>query len=127
MAGEWYAGVRALHILFAAFWVGSAVFLTLYVTPAIRTTGTHGAPVMAELTRRRMGGFIAAAAMLTLLSGLWMYWVFTRGFDSAILAHGAGLALGLGGLCGIVAAVAVVRPVVQAATARPVPASCCAR
>jgi hypothetical protein len=60
---------------------------------------------MAELMRRRMGGFIAAAAMLTVLSGLWMYWIFTRGFDGAIVAHGAGLALGIGALCGIVAAV----------------------
>lgn len=105
MIGEWYAGVRVLHILFAAFWVGSAVFLTLYVTPAIRATGPQGASVMAELMRRRMGGFIAAAAMLTVLSGLWMYWIFTNGFDGAIVAHGAGLALGIGGLCGIAAAV----------------------
>jgi len=51
------------------------------------------------------GRFIAAAAMLTVLSGLWMYWVFTHGFDSTIVAHGAGLALGIGGLCGIAAAV----------------------
>jgi len=56
MIGEWYAGVRVLHILFAALWVGSAMFLTLYVTPAIRATGPRGAPVMAELRRRRTGG-----------------------------------------------------------------------
>jgi hypothetical protein len=105
MIGEWYAGVRVLHILFAALWVGSAVFFTLYVSPALRTTGPDGAPVMAELMRRRMGGFIAGAAMLTVLSGLWMYWVFTNGFDGAIVGHGAGLALGIGGLCGIIAAV----------------------
>ena len=105
MTGEWYAGVRVLHILFATLWLGTAVFLTLYVTPAIRATGPQGAPVMAELMRRRMGGFIAAAAMLTVLSGLWMYWIFTNGFDGALVAHGAGLALGIGGLCGIVAAV----------------------
>lgn len=105
MIGEWYAGVRVLHILFAAFWIGSAAFLTLYVTPAIRATGLQGASVMAELMRRRMGAFIAAAAMLTVLSGLWMYWIFTNGFDGSIVTHGAGLALGIGGLCGIVAAV----------------------
>ena len=90
MIGEWYAGVHVLHILFAALWVGSAVFLTLYVTSAIRATGPHGAPVMAELMRRRMGGSIAAAPMLT----------FTNGFDGTIVGHGAGLALGIGGLCG---------------------------
>lgn len=105
MIGEWYAGVRVLHILFAALWVGSAVFLTLYVTPAIRASGPRGAAVMAELMRRRMRGFIAAVAMLTVLSGLWMYWIFTHGFNLDVAGHGAGLALGLGGLCGILAAV----------------------
>lgn len=105
MIGEWYAGIRVVHILFAALWVGTAVFLTLYVSPAIRALGPRGAPVMAELMRRRMGGFIAAAGGLTVLSGLWMYWVFSDGLDSRILSHGPGLALGLGGLCGIVAAV----------------------
>ncbi len=105
MTGDWYAGVRVLHVLFAAFWVGSAAFLTLYVTPAIRATGPQGAPVMAELMRRRMGAFIGAAAMLTVLSGLWMYWIFTHGFDSAIVGRGAGLVIGIGGLCGIAAAV----------------------
>ncbi|MGH8216088.1 MAG: hypothetical protein ACREPZ_10400 [Rhodanobacteraceae bacterium] len=105
MIGEWYAGVRVLHILFAALWFGTAVFLTLYVSPAIRVLGPRGAPVMAELMRRRMGAFIAAAGGLTVLSGLWMYWIFSNGLDAKIVSHGPGLALGIGGLCGIAAAV----------------------
>lgn len=105
MMGDWYSGIRVLHILFAALWIGTAAFLTLYVSPAIRALGPRGAPMMAELMRRRMGAFIAAASILTILSGLWMYWVFTNGLDSTIVVHGAGLALGIGGLCGIAAAV----------------------
>ncbi|MGH8125079.1 MAG: hypothetical protein ACREPK_04450 [Rhodanobacteraceae bacterium] len=105
MLGDWYAGIRVLHILFAALWVGTTVFLTLYVSPAIRSLGPRGAPVMAELMRRRMGAFIASASLLTVLSGLWMYWVFTNGFSAQAMGHGAGLALGIGGLCGIVAAI----------------------
>ncbi|HSN01319.1 MAG TPA: hypothetical protein VLS52_09965 [Rudaea sp.] len=102
---DWYMHVRVLHILFAALWVGAAVFLTLYVSPAIRTLGPAGAPLMAELMRRRMSGFFAAAAMLTVLSGVWMYWEFTHGLDATIVRQGVGLALGFGGLCGIAAAV----------------------
>lgn len=104
MAGDWYAGIRVLHVLFAALWVGAAVLLTFYVSPAVRALGPRGVPLMAELTRRRMGAFIAAASGITIVSGLWMYWVFSRGFEAAIMTRGAGLVLGIGGLCGIVAA-----------------------
>lgn len=100
-----YASVRVLHILFAALWLGTAVFLTLYLSPALRSTGSQGMPVTAELLRRGMGTFIAVAAGLTVLSGLWMYWNFTNGLDMAIASHGAGLVLGIGGLCGLVAVV----------------------
>lgn len=102
---NWYMHVRVLHILFAALWVGAAVFLSVYVSPAIRALGPAGAPVMAELMRRRMSAFLGAAAMLTVLSGVWMYWEFTHGLDAAIMRQGIGLALGFGGLCGIAAAV----------------------
>jgi uncharacterized membrane protein len=102
---DWYMHVRVLHIVFAALWVGAAVFLTLYVSPAIRALGPAGAPLMAELMRRRMSGFFAATAMLTVLSGVWMYWEFTHGLDAAIVRQRIGLALGFGGLCGIAAAV----------------------
>lgn len=105
MIEPWYAAIRVLHIVFAALWVGAAVLLTLFLSPAIRTLGLQGAPVMAELMRRRMGAFLAAAGGLTVLSGLWMYWIFTNGLDADIMRHGAGLALGIGGLCGIVAVI----------------------
>lgn len=105
MAGDWYAGVRVLHVLFAALWVGTAVLLTFYVSPAIRALGPRGAPLMAELMRRRMGAFIAAVSGITIVSGLWMYWVFSHGFQATIMDTGAGLALAVGGTCGILAAI----------------------
>lgn len=105
MGIQWYADVRVLHIVFAALWVGASVLFALYVSPAIRSLGPHGAQVMAELMRRKVGLFIAASSMLTVLSGLWMYWEFSHGFDATIVTHGPGLALGIGGLCGIAAAI----------------------
>lgn len=105
MVEYWYQGMRVLHILCAVLWVGSAVFLTLYLSPAIRALGPQGAPVMAELMRRRMGLFLAAAGIVTVLSGIWMYWVFTSGFNLRLMTHGAGLVLGIGGLLGILGSI----------------------
>lgn len=105
MGISWYADMRVLHIVFAALWVGTAVLMTAYVSPAIRSLGPRGAPMMAELMRRKMGAFIAASSMLTVLSGIWMYWEFSHGFDTTVMTSGPGMALGIGGLCGIAAAI----------------------
>lgn len=102
---SWYTDVRVLHIVCAALWLGAAAFMTLYLGPAVRTLGPRGMPVTAELGRRHMGAFMGAVGGLTVVSGLLMYWAFTDGFEASIVGHGAGLALGLGGLCGITAAI----------------------
>ncbi|MGH8235346.1 MAG: hypothetical protein ACREPU_14295 [Rhodanobacteraceae bacterium] len=103
MNGDWYAGVRVLHILAAALWIGTTALLTFFVSPAIRGRGPRGAPVMVELMRRRMGLYIAVASGVTILSGLWLYWIFTAGFDLGVIASPSGLIFGIGALCGIVA------------------------
>lgn len=105
MHGDWYAGVRVLHTLAAELWIGTAVLLTFFVSPAIRGLGPRGAPVMAELMRRRMGAFIAMASSVTILSGLWLYRSFTTGFDLTSITSPEGLVFGIGGVCGIVASV----------------------
>ncbi|HET6631156.1 MAG TPA: hypothetical protein VFG73_00420 [Rhodanobacteraceae bacterium] len=101
---ESYLWVRALHIVVAALWVGGTTFLGLFVAPVLRGTGRSGDEVMQGLHRRSVGPFFAVAGLLTVLSGLWLYWHFT-GFRHAAMLSGPGLAFGIGGLLGILAAV----------------------
>ncbi|NUS39249.1 MAG: hypothetical protein HOQ02_09535 [Lysobacter sp.] len=101
----WLGEIRALHILAAAAWFGAATFLTLYLMPAVRQLGPQGGPVMAALAQRRFDRFMAASAMLTVLSGGWMYWALTGGLQPAAIASRDGLVYGVGGLCGLLAAV----------------------
>ena len=101
----WLAEIRALHILVAAAWFGAAAFLTLYLMPAIGQLGPQGAPVLAALARRRFHVFMAATALLTVASGLWMYWAMTGGFAPEAVASRFGQVYGLGGLAGLLAAV----------------------
>lgn len=97
--------VRALHILLAALWVGAIFLMTMFVIPAVRDAGTAGGSFMVALHRRGLHVFMATSAGLTVLSGLWLYWIFTAGFNhDAMLTHG-GLAFGIGGLCGLLAAI----------------------
>ena len=100
-----FVTVRALHILVAALWVGAGLFLTLFLMPTLRQLGTGGHPVHAGLERRGMGGFMAVVAMLTLLSGVWLYWEMTSGFDRGVISSNRGIMFGLGGLAGLLAAI----------------------
>ena len=101
----WLGEIRALHILAAAAWFGAAAFLTLYLMPVVRQLGPQGGPVMAALAQRRFDRFMAGSAMLTVISGGWMYWQLTGGLQPSALGSRDGLVYGIGGLAGLLAAV----------------------
>lgn len=98
-----YLVLRVLHILVAALWVGAAGLLAMIVMPAIGDAGASGGSFLASLHKRKLHAFMAASAVLTVLSGIWLYWVFTAGFDRAIVGSRSGLVFGIGGLCGLLA------------------------
>lgn len=98
-----YVVLRVLHILVAALWVGAAGLLAMVVMPAIGDAGAAGGPLLASLHRRKLHVFMATSALLTVLSGIWLYWVLTTGFDPAIVWSRGGLVFGIGGLCGLLA------------------------
>lgn len=95
--------LRVLHVLLGAVWVGSTVFLTLRLMPAIENSGPAGGQVMVSLNRNGVTAFFASIGGTTVLTGIYLYWRFTGGFDPAISAGHAGMAFGLGGVAGILA------------------------
>ena len=109
--------LRILHIAIGVFWVGSVVFLSVFLTPSLRAAGPAGGAVMQQLMgARRMPLWLMGASVITLLSGIGLYWHDSGGFQSAWLASGPGKTFGLGGAIGIVAA--VIGMAVNAPTAR---------
>jgi hypothetical protein len=68
---------------------------------------------MAALQRRRFLEVMPAVAVLTILSGIWLYSRISGGFTSAWMTSPSGLALGIGGVLSIVAflvGVGIMRP-----------------
>lgn len=100
-----YVVLRVLHILAAALWVGAAGVLAMVVMPAVGDAGAAGGPFLASLHRRKVHVFMAASALLTVLSGIWLYWALTTGFDPDIVWSRGGVVFGIGGLCGLLALV----------------------
>lgn len=103
MTESLYLVLRVLHILVAALWLGAAGLLAAIVMPAIRDAGAVGGSFLGSLHKRKLHAFMAATAVLTVLSGIWLYWVLTSGFSPDIVWSRNGLMFSIGGLCGLVA------------------------
>jgi uncharacterized membrane protein len=112
--------MRVLHIVLGVFWAGTMIFNALFLFPAMRDAGPDGAKVAAGLMRRRFLDVIPIAALLTIISGLWLYWLDSGGFQPAFMRSSMGMMLGWGTAAALVAfalGVAIVRPAMLRAAA----------
>ncbi len=97
--------VLAIHVLAAAFWLGSTILLVAVVTPALAAAGPEAAQTVAPQLFRRVPPALGAAGAVTILSGLWLYWIVSGGFNPAFSHSTGGMLIGIGALCGIAAVV----------------------
>jgi uncharacterized membrane protein len=91
--------LRLLHIVSGIFWVGAALILTFFVSPAARATQESGQKFMAHMMQNTpFSKSIIYAALISVLAGLALYWIDSDGLTSAWMTSGPGLGFGLGGL-----------------------------
>jgi len=112
--------LRLLHIVLGSIWVGTVVFNTIFLGPTVRDLGPDGGKVMGALVKRGMMTFLPIVALGTLLTGLWLFWKVSLGFDHDYLLSGPGHAFGIGGLLAIIAyalGLTVMRPAMLRVTA----------
>ena len=93
--------LRLIHIVLGAVWVGMAVFTAVFLGPAMQDAGPQGGKVMEALVKRGMMTAMPILALGTILSGIWLYWMMSAGFQPSFVHSRLGLALGLGGLMSI--------------------------
>ncbi len=107
--------LRLVHVLCGVFWAGALMFVVTFLEPSIRASGPEGAKVMRELIQRKYLNVIPILGALTILSGLWLIWIFSNGFSAAWFMSGTGMTLTLGSLAALVAflvGIHVLRPTV---------------
>jgi len=105
--------LRLLHIVAGATWVGFAVFGAFLLGPAIQDAGPEGGKVMGALQRRGMMTAMPLLAITTIISGLWMYWRVSAGFNGAYMGSPVGAMYGVGGalaILGFVLGLTITRP-----------------
>ena len=97
--------IRTAHVAVAAVWIGSTVFNLFLLAPALDDSGASGGQVMAHVDRRGLHLYMMTLGLTTVLTGLYLLWRFTGGFDAGVIATHAGIAFGIGGAAGIAAGV----------------------
>jgi hypothetical protein len=96
--------LRLLHIVVGAFWVGTVVFVALFLMPSLRAVGPGAAPVMAHLVQvRRLPIVLLTSAWITLLSGAALAWHDAGPLGFRWFSVGPGRVFGLGAVLALVA------------------------
>jgi hypothetical protein len=105
--------LRFVHIVFGATWVGFAVFAAFFLGPALQDVGPDGGKVMGALQRRGLMTVMPLLAVLTIVSGFWMFYRMSAGFQPEFMRSRVGATFITGGtiaLLGFVFGLVVVRP-----------------
>jgi hypothetical protein len=108
-----FVTARVLHVGLGVFWAGAMIFMAAFVVPSVRDAGPDGAKVAAGLMRRRVTDVMPVAAVLTILSGLYLYWRVSGGFGAAYMGSPVGMSYGIGAVAAFVAlafGLGVIRP-----------------
>jgi hypothetical protein len=88
--------LRIIHIVSGVFWVGGTLFMTFFVGPAIGATGEAGQKFVGHLMNNlKLSNRMSAAAGMTVLAGLILFWLDSRaGASWARSSFATGLGIG---------------------------------
>jgi uncharacterized membrane protein len=75
--------LRLVHILSGIFWVGSMMYSTFFLMPALGSSPAIAGQVMAGLQKRRLFTILPIVALLTILSGTRLMWIASAGFSDS--------------------------------------------
>jgi uncharacterized membrane protein len=95
--------LRLLHVLSALIWVGSGVFTTFFLFPALKPGSPAFLEVMGGLQRRKLFTFLPLTAVVTMLTGARLLQIMSDGFSPAYFELRSGRVFTLGGLAAILA------------------------
>lgn len=93
--------LRLLHVVVGALWVGAGIMMAFFILPTVRATGAVGSQFAGALMQQsRLAAWLAAAAVITILSGAALYGMFYA--DLPWDSFGPHIAYGIGGLLALI-------------------------
>jgi uncharacterized membrane protein len=94
--------LRLVHVLGGIFWVGSAMFMTVFLLPAIAKAGPSAGSVLGALRARGLLGVLPVVALLTMASGVRLLWIISGGFAAGYFQSATGRTYAGAGIAAIV-------------------------
>lgn len=89
--------LRLVHILAGVYWAGTMFFFATFLEPSLRSLGPDGGKVMIRMFERGYMKILPIVATLTVVSGFWLLWILSGGFESTYMGSPVGMALSIGG------------------------------
>lgn len=77
--------LRFVHIVGGVFWVGTGLFTSLFLVPALAKAGPAAGQVMVALQQRRLFTVLPVVALLTIVSGIRLMWIVSGGFSATYM------------------------------------------
>ena len=98
--------MRIIHVLSGVAWAGGVFMMASLVEPSARGTGPEGGKFMQYLAGPgKLPIYMTTSGLLSVLSGLYLMWVRSGGFNGEWFGTGQGIALSIGATAGILSAV----------------------
>ena len=95
--------LRFAHVFFGALWVGMMTFQIFFLMPALGEVGPDGGKLMGALARRRIQVIMPLYAVITLVSGMWLFQRMSGGSMAALMATPMGKSFAFGGAIALLA------------------------
>lgn len=95
--------LNLIHVFSAVIWAGVAFYQFAFLSPAVQQAGPAGGAVMGRVLNGRLLRVMSIVPLLTVLSGLAMYWFVSGGLSSGFFSSWQGIVLSIGALAGIAA------------------------
>lgn len=105
--------LRFTHVFFGALWVGMMTYQVFFLMPALSEVGPDAGKLMAAMARRRIPLIVPIIALLSLISGTWLFMRLMGADAAALMRTPMGKAYGWGGTAAILAfllGIIVMRP-----------------
>ena len=95
--------LRFLHVVSGALWVGMFAFMTFFLMPAFSEVGPESGKVQGALMKRGIPIVMPLIALITLVTGFWLFQRLSGGAAGAFMQTTTGRAFGVGGLSALLA------------------------
>lgn len=92
-----YIVLRTIHIFASMLWIVSAIYYFIFVEPSVKALGPAGPKFLQGLIeKRRYPLYMSLVSLLTLLSGVWLYWNSSGGLQISWVKTGVGIGFTIG-------------------------------